>query len=419
MSADYGMRVSVFFAALFLIYGVHLPYLPLWLEWRGLSPGEIAVVTSAPYFLRLIATPSLAYVADRQSIHARMTTWLAWLALAATLILSQMVGFWPILVLALILAIAVFTIMPLTETIAIAGVRQGLDYGQMRLWGSLSFIAASFAGGAAIDWAGRGVGIWLIVAGTLATVAAAYVLPEARAETSRYRRSTARAAAGALEPPPSPVPPRRGIDRATVLRLAGNRVFLIFLLGIGTVQAAHAMFYTFGAIHWRAGGLTSAWIGTLWAIGVLTEVSLFAVSGRVVARLGPALLMLIGATAAVVRWAAMSTDPGLYWLVPLQVLHGLTYGASHLGAIHFINRAVPETAGGTAQALYATLASGVLQGAATLLSGTLYERYGGSAYLAMAMLACVGLAAVVVLARHWDGRPLWEGNEPEPARPAS
>lgn len=405
--AGYGIRISAFFAALFLIYGVHLPYFPLWLEWRGLSAAEIGIITSAPFFLRLIATPSLAYMADRHAAHARMILLLAWLALVAALFLSQMSGFWPILLAALVLAIAVYTIMPLTETVATGGVRLGLDYGRMRLWGSLTFIIASFIGGAAVELVGRGIGIWLIAMGCAATVAAAYFLPASSDTDDRRRRHDARAETSPLEPPLSPLPPRRGIDRATVVRLARHPIFITFLIAIGSVQAAHATFYTFGAIHWRAGGLSSAWIGTLWAIGVMTEVSLFAVSGRVVAWLGPVRLMLIGALAAVVRWLAMSADPSLGWLVPLQVLHGLTYGASHLGAIHFISRAVPQAAGGTAQALYATLAAGVLQGAATLLSGVLYAHYGGGAYLAMALLAGIGLAAGLVLVRSWQGGLLW------------
>lgn len=407
-NANYGVRVSAFFAALFLIYGVHLPYLPVWLEWRGLDPTQIGIATALPFFLRLIATPTIAFFADRHHNHARIILWLAWVALGAGLVLSGVDGFWPILIAAAALAVSFTTVMPLTETIAIAGVRRGLDYGRMRLWGSLTFIAATFIGGASVDWAGPAAGIWLIVAGCAVTVAAAYLLPDKTATARSGARLAARAETGALEPAPAPVQPRRGIDRAIVLRLMSNPLFMTFLIAIGTVQAAHATFYTFGAIHWQANGLSSAWVGALWAIGVLTEVSLFAVSGWAVSRFGAVGLMLLGAGAAVVRWLAMSTDPGLAWLIPLQVLHGLTYGASHLGAIHFISRAVPETAAGTAQAFYATIAMGVLQGAATLLSGVLYKTYGGGAYLAMVILAVIGLIATWRLARRWNGQALWE-----------
>lgn len=405
--AGYATRVSVFYAALFLIYGVHLPYLPVWLEWRGLSAFEIGVVTSLPFFLRLFATPALAYVADRSGDHARMILALSWAGLGAALVLSQMTGFWPILLAALALAISTYTIMPLTETIAIGGVRRGLDYGRMRLWGSATFIAISFAGGAAVDVAGRGAGIWLIIGGCVATVAAAYVLPRSRLGTHSQTRREAIAPDDAATPPVEVAAPRRGIDQATVWRLLRNPLFVLFLIAIGTVQAAHATFYTFGAIHWRQQGLSSTWVGTLWAIGVMTEISLFAVSGALVRRFGALPLMMAGGIAAVVRWMAMSLDPPLAVLIGLQVLHGLTYGASHLGAIHFIGKAVPEEAGGTAQAFYATVASGVLQGAATLLSGVLYARYGGGAYLAMAAVALAGVIAAFALARLWNGQALW------------
>ena len=51
-------------------------------------------------------------------------------------------------------------------------------------------------------------------------------------------------------------------------------------------------------------------------------------------------------------------------LVPLQVLHGITYGASHIGAIHFIHDAIPRDKSGSAQALYATVACGIAMGCA-------------------------------------------------------
>ena len=58
----------------------------------------------------------------------------------------------------LMFAVAWTTIMPLTETVAMSGVKAaGLDYGRMRLWGSLSFIAASFCGGWVVERLGPGV----------------------------------------------------------------------------------------------------------------------------------------------------------------------------------------------------------------------------------------------------------------------
>ena len=44
-----------------------------------------------------------------------------------------------------------------------------------------------------------------------------------------------------------------------------NRVFVIFLIAVGLVQASHAAYYGFATIHWRAAGLSDAVIGALWA----------------------------------------------------------------------------------------------------------------------------------------------------------
>jgi PPP family 3-phenylpropionic acid transporter len=104
----------------------------------------------------------------------------------------------------------------------------------------------------------------------------------------------------------------------------------------------------------------------------------------------------------------MSLSPPLLVLIPLQTLHTLTYGASHLGAMHFISRAVPESAQGTAQALYATVASGLLMGGATLASGKLYAHVGEHAYLAMAALAALGFAGAIYVRARWNGGGLWD-----------
>ncbi len=110
----------------------------------------------------------------------------------------------------------------------------------------------------------------------------------------------------------------------------------------------------------------------------------------------------------------MTLSPPLIGLIPLQVLHTLTYGASHLGAMHFIARAVPERAQGTAQALYATVASGLLMGTATLTSGWLYGKVGALAYLAMAALATAGFAGALYVGARWQGGLLWTGTTATP-----
>jgi PPP family 3-phenylpropionic acid transporter len=390
----FAVPVALFYAALFVVYGVYVPFMPVWLDWRGLTPGQISVIVAAPLFLRALVTPAVALTADREGTHRRYLILLAWAALTFVLALALSRSFWPILLFAVLLTICNSTIMPLIDTIAVQGGRiRGLDYGRMRLWGSLSFVAASFAGGIAITRFGGGAGIWLVAIGCTLTLIAAHLVPEPASEPGPAAQHQAVRAAP--------------FWKAAELRdLFARQEFRLFLVAAGLVQAAHAAFFTFGTLLWQKQGLSATWCGTLWAIGVFAEVLLFSFSGYVAERFGAARLIAMGAVASIVRWLVLAFAPGLVVLVPLQLLHGVTYGATHIGAMHFIHDAVPRDKSGSAQALYATVSAGVAMGVTTLIAGSIYASSGALSYIAMAAFALVSLLAGMRLIKTWNGGAL-------------
>jgi len=379
LAPRYTLRLAVFFSALFAVAGTKLPYLPVWLQWRGLTNAEIAVITAAPLFLRIVAGPLIAVAADRWGDRRQAAGALSALALVGAMLLSVAHGFWPILLVVLVGALAAMGLMPIAETLAMSGVRRGgLDYGRMRLWGSVSFIAIGFAAGPAITAFGPSSVLWLIIAGSLATLAGALVLP------------------------PDPDAGGALAQRPTLATLAATQLaprFLLFLAGAAAVQSSHAVFYTFGVIEWQRQGLSATWCAMLWAVGVAVEIGLFAFSGAFVARLGAIGLLMAGAIAGFVRWTAMAFDPPLAVLLALQALHGFTFGAAHLGALHFMSANVPPSEAASAQALYASVTSGIGLGLATVAAGPLYGALGGFAYLPMGALCVVGVAGTIWLAR--------------------
>ena len=249
---------------------------------------------------------------------------------------------------------------------------------------------ASFCGGLIVQQTGAGIGIWLVALGCLLTLLAAHFLPhiatghDASAHTAPFWQ--------AAEP----------------RRLLSSPVFVAFLLAAGLAQAAHATLLTFGTLIWQHQGLSPAWSGALWAIGVLAEVGLFAISGPLIARFGAVNLLILAAFVSVLRWAAMAINPPLSLLVPLQLLHAMTYGGSHVAAIHFMHQAVPRSGSGSAQALYATVASGIAMGISTLIAGRLYASYGGGSYAGMAAISLLSLIAALRLRALWNGGALFE-----------
>jgi PPP family 3-phenylpropionic acid transporter len=381
------LRIALFYVAIFLVLGVSLPYFPLWLKAQGLTPVEIGLVTSVPLFIRIAATPMIGIAADRSGAVKGVVLVGAVVALLSSLALGLVGGLWAILLLFALFQVASLALMPLAEVVAMREVRQrGLDYGRMRLWGSVAFIGANLAGGFALSGYGAGSILALIIAASLVTVLAAAALPAARG------------AAGT-----APKPSIRSVARQ-LLRLD----LILIVAASGFIQAAHAVYYAFSAIHWQALGLPETSFGFLWGIGVVAEVVLFAYAGQVLKRLGAVKMIAIGALGSIVRWGLMATDPSFSMLVVLQLLHGLTFGATHLGVVHAIQERVGPDQAASAQSLHSALSSGVMMGLAMALAGVLYEPLGGLSYLAMMGLAVIG-GGLAVAAMKVSARPAGPG----------
>jgi len=99
-----------------------------------------------------------------------------------------------------------------------------------------------------------------------------------------------------------------------------------------------------------------------------------------------------------VRWSVMALDPPLLLLPLLQLLHGLTFGATHLAALMFVARHAPHGQAARAQG-YLAVAIGAAMAGAMVLSGALYGAYGQMAYVAMALAAVAGGACAGVAHR--------------------
>ncbi len=366
-----GPRLSLYYAAYFGVVGVQMPFWPVWLSSRGLDAGAIGDLVTVSVIARVIATPSIAYLADVRGERKRLIVVLGVLALGSFILFQWTHSFWPILAISLIFFPAWAGPMPLTENVTMTIVRgHGLDYGRIRLWGSLSFIVMAYLTGRVLVDRSETVIYGLVVATLAVLVGASLSLPS----VSSHRTERA---------------------RAPLRTLLSNRSFVTFLIATAFVQASHGVYYVVGTLHWRSVGFSDDTIGALWGEGVLAEVLLFLFSARIANRLSPTHLIVLGGLGGSLRWIATGWTDHLAVIVVAQIFHALTYGAVHLGAMHLIARTIPASISATAQSLYSALAMGLGIGVATFASGRLYATMGSNAYFVMAVLA--GLGAFIAL----------------------
>lgn len=390
---DLSARLALFFVATFAVVGLHLPFFPVFLATCGFDPETIGVVLAVPLLVRIFAAPAISFTADRLGAHRMILILLCVLATLAFALFGLASGLAPVLVIAMLFAMVWTSVIPMTESLATSAVRtHGIDYGKIRSWGSLAFIVASFAGGAIIDWFGSGAAYWMILSAIALTVPAALILPGR----------------------PPGVPRAAPLRLADAARLVRSPVYLLLLLAVLLIQGAHALLYSFGTLHWHSIGISPSMIGILWAIGTGAEILTFSFAAWPLRRFGPLNLVLIGGVAGVVRWGLTALDPPLAVLALAQILHALSFGASHLGALYLISGAVPARLNATAQGVYSAVYGGIGIGGVIMLSGPLYAALGREAFLVMAGLSLAGVAAGLALARMWDGRPIVADAEVSP-----
>jgi MFS transporter, PPP family, 3-phenylpropionic acid transporter len=376
-SATFAWRLALFYSALCATFGVQMPFLPVWFAAKGLDAGSVGVVLAIPLVVRVLAIPIATRIADRcDAARAVIMT-----GSVAALLAHVAVGLVqsPAAIMAAVAFASFFytPLMPLADAYALRGLAlHGRSYGTVRSWGSAAFIAGTLGCGWLLDLIAQRELIWVVVGALALNAAAACALTPLG---ERMSRATAQ------------------LTSASAL-LRDSR-FLMVAAAAALIQASHAVYYGFSALQWQAAGLDGATIGTLWAVGVVAEIALFAASARF--SMEPTALLLTGAAGAFMRWGAMAFDPPPVLLMMLQCLHALSFGATHLGAVGFVARVAPAGLGASAQG-YLAVALALVMAGAMGISGELYARWGSGAYWAMAVLAALGVL-VLFAGRLWAG----------------
>jgi PPP family 3-phenylpropionic acid transporter len=372
-------RLALFYGTLFGLGGTYLPFFPVWLKAVGIDASWIGIITAVPSVTRFTFLPVVTGLSERrQSLRGAMIVMAFATALGFAIVGTQHQAL--LVLLAFAVTACVWTpLVPLTDAYALRGVaRYGLDYGPLRLWGSAAFIVGALACGLLVDLIAARHLIWVIagVAG-LGAAASLGLRPLDRPKTV----PAAVAGAGGLLREPG------------LLRKPG---FLAIILASALIQGSHAAYYSFASITWQASGFGGLTIAGLWALGVLAEIVVFALSPRFT--WPPATLVVIGALAAMVRWLITAQEPSAAVLAVVQLAHGLTFGLTQLGTMGLLVRHVPGHVMVRGQG-YLAACGGIVASSASILSGAVYARHGQGAYYVMAAMALSG-AIVMLLARH-------------------
>jgi MFS transporter, PPP family, 3-phenylpropionic acid transporter len=364
------------YAALYAAFGVASPFWPRFFETRDLSPQQIGILLAAAMVTRLLAGPMVGIFADRAGSLRGALAMCAALAAGSAVGLLWAHSFALLLFIAMMQAASLAPTTSLADALSVNAARPRLagkefEYGWIRGSASLAFIFGTLTIGQLISSTDVTPIIWMNCSFLIIAAALTVLLPPVVARPPMLTRGSSVIA-----------------ELSELLRISR---FRLLILVTSSIYGSHAMHDAFAVIWWSAAGIKPSAISILWSEAVAAEVVVFFLIGpALLNHLGARGAAVLAAAAGIVRWSIAGMTTSVLALSIIQPLHGFTFALLHLTAMRMMSTLVPAGQAGTGQSIYA-FGAGCSTAALTLLSGILYAKFGGAAFLPMAILCAVAV----------------------------
>lgn len=373
------LRATAYYFTALMTSGAATAYGGIWFQAQGLSASEIGLIGSVPVFIMLVLNLVVGRVADKAEDWRQVIVLGAALGGVIPIALFFVHGFVGILLVWTLAALPMAAIGPVADAAALRMTnRNGTDFGFIRAFGTVGYMVATVATGQIVTSFGGWIFLPLFVGLALFRSAVALQLPRFRAPKE----------AATLARPMV----------ASRMREVMKPWFLLPLVGWSMVFATHLVLNSFQALLWKQQGLPDLAIALLIALGAASEATMMFVFKRFVGRFPARMVMLASAVISVLRWIAFGLSPDMALLVPLQLLHSLTFAMGYLGCVHFIANWTGEEIAAEAQSFFQVLQQ-VMAVIAVTAFGWLAGPFGVHAYFASAAFAAAGAVLIFVSMR--------------------
>lgn len=368
--------ITLYFVFFFFIWGIFVPFWAVWLENKGMTPTQIGGLISLGLLLRFISNISLLPRLKTASSSLTLIRYLSLFILISFILLLFFHGWYVIAAFTLLLNFLMGPMVPLGDIVGARLVKQiNINYGQVRLWGSISFIVGSIFVGWTISEFGVNSILWLIIAALLMTYVLSFIKLTPTLEDQNQHSST---------------------SNTNLISLFKQPNVIYFLLIMGAIQGSHGAYYAFSALYWDSVGISEFNIALLWGIGVFAEVILMRFNDKWFKCWSIKHMLSLALTAAILRWFALSQTTDFNLLIMVQTLHAFTFAVAHLAAIRFIAKQSEALMVGY-QTLYSSVSLGLMMALFTYLSGWIYSAQQGTLFLWVA----AALLPVFILLKRW------------------
>ncbi len=358
-------RLSSFYFFYFCVVGALIPFWPVYLHHLGYSSSEVGIISAIILATRIVAPNFWGFLADKTRARLSIIKIGSLLAVIFfSLVLIRQDYYW------LLLSIICYTffwhaILPQFEVITLAYLdKQYAQYGRIRLWGSIGFIAAVMGLGLLFDF----ISIQHLPLAILSFLLLIWLSSFGLSDRSHKKSHE---------------------STEGFLALVKHPFMICFLLVSFLLQFSHGPYYTFYTLYLvNHFDYSSSFAGLLWSLGVLAEIVIFLIAPILFKHFSLPSLMLWSLFLTAIRWLLIGyLADYLVLLVIAQLLHACSFGIAHAIAIDWIRQHFAAGHQGQGQALYSSLSFGAGGATGALAGGFVWDLSTESAFLMSAIAA--------------------------------
>ena len=347
--------LSIFYYFYFSIVGVYIIFMPKVLSMVGYDASEIGIIFAAAPLVRFILPFLFIRGVTLNALIFKISLFI--LVTSACSFYFSLEYFYALLFSNIFLGLGMSLMLPFVEVVSLHSIGKE-DYGKVRLFGSLGFIAVALVLVKFLSSAYIAIDFLLVLTLLSAFVAYKIVL---RVPDESY----------------------------TEEKNSKNDIHIFqdwkLWAGLILMQMSFGSFYNFFTIYETDHGISLDMTIYLWSFGVFVEVLMFLFQGRLLQ--GNLLnLLRFTALATVLRWFLLFAFPqNLSLLFFAQSLHALSFALFHTAAISYLFRLYQHKS--LAQQLYSGLTYGFGGLSGALIAGYVYEYYPKYLFLTSSVMA--------------------------------
>lgn len=354
----------------FGVHGLAIPFLALFLNYRGFSSlaiGELLAIYTAT---RILGPTCWAMFADKTGKQLFVIRLGAFLAFACFCLLFWAQGYWPIAFALAMFSLFWTAILPQLEVMTNLAIKRSPKiYARIRLWGSLGFFFTSVVAGEVIDAYSPEAFTWLgfIILGCL--WGSSLLLKQPRM-TKQALQNT-----------------------GSIFDKLLTKTFIWFFLAGLLLQISFGPYYSFFALYLRDLNYPSYAVGLLMGIGIFAEIAIFLILGTLFKHFSVKTLLVASLLLSAIRWYLTGHFADSVWLLAFaQCFHAFSFGMYHSASLQYLQSHFNRNQQNRGQAIYIAGVYGIGGALGAYVAGVFWAE-GVGAQLAYNIAALAALFA--------------------------